>query len=190
MRSQLFAAAQLLLAGAVAVVGNPVAYDSKHNVTYHGLDRNGIEVFLNIKYGKDTSGNNRFKPPRPHVPSPGTRVTARSYGPACPQKLGQWVTPLSLTPVTEISEDCLNLNIARPKHVCPSAKLPVLIYMHGGSFWAGQNQEITITPDGMILESVKNGLPVIHVAMNYRLGCTFSDGRIWVSSVGMYGIKH
>jgi carboxylesterase type B len=26
-------------------------------------------------------------------------------------------------------------------------------------------------PDGLILQSIKNGLPVIHVAINYRLGC-------------------
>ncbi|PHH91910.1 hypothetical protein CDD83_9777 [Cordyceps sp. RAO-2017] len=45
-----------------------------------------------------------------------------------------------------------------------------MVFIHGGSFWTGQNQEITIAPDGMVLEAVQNGLPVIHVAMNYRLG--------------------
>ena len=46
-----------------------------------------------------------------------------------------------------------------------------MVYIHGGSFWAGNNHDPTILPDGMILESVRNGLPVIQVAMNYRLGC-------------------
>lgn len=57
-----------------------------------------------------------------------------------------------------------------------------MVFIHGGSFWGGSNEEITIAPDGMILESEKNGLPVIHVAMNYRLGCKnfhqMDSGRI------------
>ncbi|KAI1079557.1 putative lipase [Whalleya microplaca] len=148
----------------------PCVVDAKHDVTYHGLERNGIEAFLNIPYGQDTGGANRFKPPRPHVHAPGTVVDARSYGPACPQALGPWVAPISLSNVTEVSEDCLNLNVARPSGASAEDRLPVLVYLHGGSFWSGQNGEITIAPDGLILESVKNGLPVIHVAMNYRLG--------------------
>lgn len=164
--------ASSVLAGATAT--NPVVHDAKKDVTYRGLNRNGVEVFLNIPYGQDTSGKNRFKPPRPYVSPRGSAVDATAYGPACPQALGPWVPPISLTNITKISEDCLNLNIARPRGNCAKGKkLPVLVYIHGGSFWAGSNEEITIRPDGMILESVKNGLPVIHVAMNYRLGCKF-----------------
>ncbi|RFU81351.1 para-nitrobenzyl esterase [Trichoderma arundinaceum] len=140
------------------------------DVTYRGIHRNGIEVFLNIQYGEDTGGQNRFKPPRPHIPVPGSTIQADSYGPACPQALGGWLLPLALSNITEISEDCLNLNIARPKGTKPSDLLPVMVYLHGGSFWAGSNSEITISPDGLILESVKNELPIIHVIMNYRLG--------------------
>lgn len=142
-------------------------------VTYHGIHRNGIEAFLNIQYGEDTGGNWRFKPPRPHVPAPESTVQADSYGPACPQPLGSWIVPLSLTNITNISEDCLNLNIARPQGTKTNALLPVMVYIHGGSFWAGSNSEITTFPDGLILESVKNKLPVIHVSMNYRLGSEF-----------------
>lgn len=148
----------------------PTVVDSRHHVTYQGLNRNGVEAFLNIPYAQDTGGKNRFKPPKAYVPSHET-IKANAYGPACPQPLGGWVIPISLTNVTEISEDCLNLNVVRPKGTSSHDSLPVMIYIHGGSFWAGQNQEITINPDGMILESVKNGLPIIHVAMNYRLGC-------------------
>lgn len=148
----------------------PSATIPECDVTYRGINRNGVEAFLNIPYGMSTSGAHRFKPPRLHVPVPGETVYADSYGPACPQALGGWVAPLSLTNVTRISEDCLNLNIVRPKGTKPDDLLPVMIYIHGGSFWAGQNSEMTTTPDGLILESVKNGLPIIHVGMNYRLG--------------------
>ncbi|KAI1487668.1 putative lipase [Biscogniauxia mediterranea] len=149
---------------------SPSVTTASGNVTYQGLERNGIELFLNIPYGQDTSGENRFKPPRPYVPAPGTTVNARSYGPACPQPLGPSIPPLVLSNVTEISEDCLNLNVARPRGACPGDRLPVAVFIHGGSFWTGQNSEITTAPDGMILESIENGLPIIHVAMNYRLG--------------------
>ncbi|KHN95654.1 Carboxylesterase, type B [Metarhizium album ARSEF 1941] len=161
----------LVLAAWSALYSNPVVHDASNDVTYHGLNRNGIEVFLNIPYGQDTGGENRFRPPRPYMSPRGSIINATAYGPACPQALGPWVPPISLTNITKVSEDCLNLNIARPmgKHV-EGKKLPVLVYIHGGSFWAGSNEEITIRPDGMILESVRNGLPVIHVAMNYRFG--------------------
>lgn len=46
-----------------------------------------------------------------------------------------------------------------------------MVFIHGGDFWAGSNHEPTILPDGLILESERNGLPVVHVSMNYRLGC-------------------
>ncbi|KAI1376917.1 carboxylesterase family protein [Hypoxylon crocopeplum] len=166
----LFSALLLLGGTAVATADHPVVFDATKKVTYQGLDRNGIEVFLNIPYAQDTSGANRFKPPRPFAPKAGSTITAQSYGPACPQALGEGLPPLTLSNVTEISEDCLNLNVARPKGLCTKDQLPVLVYIHGGSFWSGQNSELSTTPDGMILESVANGLPIIHVAMNYRLG--------------------
>ncbi|ODA78219.1 hypothetical protein RJ55_05600 [Drechmeria coniospora] len=151
-------------------LASPVVVDARRNITYHGTRRNGIEAFLGIPYGLDTGGPNRFRPPRPHVPRVGDRIMATSHGAACPQQLGGWLIPISLSNVTSISEDCLTLNVARPRGTCHQDRLPVMVYIHGGSFWTGQSQEITIQPDGLVLESVQNGLPVIHVAMNYRLG--------------------
>ncbi|GAO18513.1 uncharacterized protein UV8b_06623 [Ustilaginoidea virens] len=161
----------LMLAPAPALAAAaPVVIDSLRGITYHGLSRNAVDVFLNIPYGQDTSLGQRFRPPRPHVPPRGSAVHATAYGPACPQPLGPWEPPISLTNVTRVSEDCLNLNVARPAGTREGARLPVLVYLHGGSFWSGSNQEATVQPDAMILESVRNGLPVIHVAPNYRLG--------------------
>ncbi|KFY03173.1 hypothetical protein O988_01657 [Pseudogymnoascus sp. VKM F-3808] len=163
-------AVALLYSGVAVATTTPRAVDTKHGVTYNGIERNGIEVFLNIPYGQDTGGANRFKPPKPYVTAAGSVIEAKSYGPSCPQALGGWTPPISLGNITDISEDCLNLNIARPKGACAGDQLPVMVYIHGGSFWAGDNHEPTILPDGMILESEKNGLPIIHVALNYRLG--------------------
>ncbi|KAK5091825.1 hypothetical protein LTR70_006355 [Exophiala xenobiotica] len=148
----------------------PTAIDSQNNVTYNGLTRNGLDVFLGIRYAEDTSGENRFKPPRPHTPASGSIVNANSYGAACPQPPNSFAPPLTLTNITRTSEDCLNLNIIRPNGTLPASKLPVLVFIHGGSFWTGSNQEITTSPDGLIIQSVEAGLPIVHVALNYRLG--------------------
>lgn len=42
-----------------------------------------------------------------------------------------------------------------------------------GSFWVGSNQEPTHEPDALVLNSVDEGTPIIHVAINYRLGCEY-----------------
>jgi hypothetical protein len=35
--------------------------------------------------------------------------------------------------------------------------------------------EPTHQPDGLVLQSINNETPIIHVAMNYRLGCKSGD---------------
>ncbi|KAK3306179.1 Alpha/Beta hydrolase protein [Chaetomium strumarium] len=160
----------LLCTGAATANAQVHVTDRRNGVTYDGLERNGIEVFLGIPYGEDTGGENRFKPPKRHVPHRGSTVNATAYGPSCPQQLGEWAPPISLGNITDISEDCLNLNLARPRETRATDRLPVMVYIHGGSFIAGDNHDPSILPDGMILESVRNGWPVVHVALNYRLG--------------------
>ncbi|KAI0096209.1 putative lipase [Nemania sp. FL0031] len=149
---------------------SPVVVDDSQGIMYEGLNRNYVEVFLGIPYGQDTSGANRFKPPRPYTHAPGTIVNAKSYGPACPQTVGEAGPPFTYTDVTEISEDCLNLIISRPKGTNKTSRLPVMVYIHGGSFWTGQNREAATSPDGIVVQSMKNNLPVIVVSVNYRLG--------------------
>ncbi|KAI1459290.1 carboxylesterase family protein [Annulohypoxylon moriforme] len=170
MRPPSFFGRLVLCGGVVASASTPSVVDKKNNVTYNGLNRNGVEAFLNVPYGQDTSGANRFKPPQAFVPKPGSTINAQAYGPACPQPLGEGLPPLTLTNVTEISEDCLHLNIIRPTNATANDRLPVLVYICGGGFWTGQNSELVTQPDGMVLESVENGLPIVHVAMNYRVG--------------------
>jgi len=170
------ATAVLLLSGAngsataKADCKGPRVVDDQQEITYQGLNRNGVEVFLGIPFGEDTSGANRFKPPKPYKHARGTVVDATLYGPACPQETGPSSHLFAQSGVAEISEDCLNLIIGRPKGTTKHSKLPVMVWIHGGGFWSGQNRESTTSPDGLVLESIKNGLPVISVAINYRLG--------------------
>ncbi|KAH8882006.1 putative lipase [Thozetella sp. PMI_491] len=155
------------LKSATAATSVPTVYDKYQNVTYQGLERNEIEVFLNIPYGQDTGGANRFKSPQPFVPARGATIVAQSYGHACPQVPGNGLFGTVLA--DDISEDCLNLNIARPNGTCSSSLLPVMVYIHGGGLNTGQNRDPLTMPDALVLESIENGLPVIHVGLNYRL---------------------
>ncbi|KAI0194244.1 putative lipase [Astrocystis sublimbata] len=148
----------------------PRVTDDKQGVTYEGLRRNGIDVFLGVPYGEDTGGANRFKPPRPYKPARGSVVNAQAYGPACPQQLTVASPPLTLTDVSEVSEDCLNLVIGRPAGTTKDSRHPVMVWIHGGGFWSGQNRDASTAPDGIVRESVANGLPVIVVTVGYRLG--------------------
>jgi carboxylesterase type B len=160
-----------LVAAATFTAGVRIG-DADSSINVLGFARNDIEVFLGIPYAEDTSGKNRFKPPIPYEYTPGETIDATKPGVACPQHFGVIFAPLGLGNVTEISEDCLNLNVARPKAGDREGKgpLPVLVWIHGGSFWWASNNEPTTAPDRLIKQSVENGEPIIHVAMNYRLG--------------------
>ena len=122
----------------------PTAVNPKANVTYHGTTRNGIEVFLGIRYGQDIGGANRFKPPKLLIPRPGSTINATSYGLACPQQLGPTSPlPLAGTNVTKISEDYLNLDVARPAGTVAGKKLPVLVWIHGVKLPSSQRWSIS-----------------------------------------------
>jgi carboxylesterase type B len=157
---------------AAATTAGVLLGNSADSINILGTARNDIEVFLGIPYAQDTGGERRFKPPIPYEYTPGETIDATKPGVACPQHLGVIFAPLGLGNITQISEDCLNLNVARPKAADREGKgpLPVLIWIHGGSFWWASNNEPTTAPDGMIKQSVENGEPIIHVAINYRLG--------------------
>lgn len=106
-------------------------YDPCRGLTYVGSERNGVELFQGIPYAHDTSGENRFKPPRLYTPAPDSVIRATKPGPACPQPLGVLFPPLGLGNITDVSENCLSLNVARPKPHGEYRKLPVMVWIHG-----------------------------------------------------------
>ncbi|KAF2166663.1 hypothetical protein M409DRAFT_66636 [Zasmidium cellare ATCC 36951] len=147
-----------LLAAFVTATERPAATTS-NNITFYGGHKQRVESFLGIRFAHDTSGSRRFKPPIKFEYLPGSDVYATRIGPACPQP-----------PNPNISEDCLRLNVFRPNGTTSTSKLPVMVYLHGGSFVAGSKDDPMTQPGGLILQSVQNGHSVMHVSMNYRLG--------------------
>ncbi|GME26217.1 Carboxylesterase type B [Neofusicoccum parvum] len=158
-----------IAAAAAAAAHTPTAHDPKRNITYHGVaSPNGlVDKFLNIPYGRDTAGRARFAPPQPFSLPAGSVHDASAAGPACPQPVAAGFAYMS--DATVQSEDCLRLKVARPRGAGPAARLPVMVFVHGGGLFNGNINEVTNEPDGLVYESVWNGLPVVYVAMNYRL---------------------
>src|SRR5580693_9764147 len=80
----------LLLAGARAALAVPFATEAPIANTADGKLRgrteDGIHVFRGVPYGADTSGKNRFMPPRKPAPWTGVR-DAVAWGHVAPQPL-------------------------------------------------------------------------------------------------------
>jgi hypothetical protein len=112
------------------LISPPQVHDPNQNVTYIGRNLQGIEHFQNIFYGEDTSGENRFAPPTPVRHAPGSVVDASQAGAWCPQGTGD-ILPFT-SKIVNISENCLSLRIARSRGTKSDAKLPVMVWIHGG----------------------------------------------------------
>jgi para-nitrobenzyl esterase len=121
---------------------------------YFGTAQNEV-AFLGVPYATAPVGDLRWKPPQPMPPWTGTRK-ATEFGAACPQLPASWLPQLPW------NEDCLFLNVWSTQFSA-SAKLPVILYVHGGSNTAGYSQ---MTPLGPTLSR----LGVVVVSANYRLG--------------------
>lgn len=115
-----------------------------------------LEQFLGIPYAQSPTGERRFLPPVPLNASLGSFHSATEYGNRCPS---------GATDNIPQSEDCLNLNIYRPTKRVKGTLLPVLIYIHGGSFSFGFGSDRDI--NSMVGWSSE---PFIGVSFNYRLG--------------------
>lgn len=77
----------------------------------------------------------------------------------------------------EQSEDCLNLSIYLPSacfngdaQLLADAKLPVLIFIHGGAFFLGSANRPYYNPINLVRHAQNRHTPIVFVAINYRLG--------------------
>ena len=113
-------------------------------------------AFRGIPYAAPPVGPLRWRPTQPARPWPAVRDATR-FGPSCPQpaREGSDEGPQS--------EDCLTLNVVTPD--LRGRKLPVLVSIHGGAFFAGSGRDLA---DQGLSPVVRRG--VVLVAPNYRLG--------------------
>lgn len=121
-----------ILGLAALASAGPSVVDPQRDITYEGTSADGVEQFQGIKFGSDTGGQARFRPPHQFYVDDGAKVDASKEGPSCPQATPGCVPFMSDIPYQ--SEDCLNLRIARP--VGGAKKLPVMFYIYGGEYLA------------------------------------------------------
>ncbi|KAK7686722.1 hypothetical protein QCA50_010322 [Cerrena zonata] len=123
---------------------------------------NGTERWLGIPYAQAPVGDRRFRGPVAITQKSVAIHNASAFGNACPQ-----VPSSNLG--APMSEDCLFLNVWRPTGTPDNAKLPVLFWIHGGSFMTGAASIHTYEPTRIIQRSVSIGKPLVFVSINYRL---------------------
>ncbi|PWY80821.1 alpha/beta-hydrolase [Aspergillus sclerotioniger CBS 115572] len=145
----------------------PIVHDTGRDIKYIGSLSNEVEHFQNIFYAEEPTGSRRFAPPVPVQPPAGTVIDATSPGAWCPQGTGD-ILPFT-SRVSNISENCLSLRIARPTGL-KDERLPVVVWLHGGGHALGSASEVLYNPEGLVKEAVVAGKPLIYVAINYRLG--------------------
>src|SRR5437764_15027313 len=126
-----------------------------------GRVESGVAAFLGNPYAAPPFGPNRMLPPQP-VPAWAGECDATAFGPTVPKgdypPQYQPLFPEEVIP----GEDCLNLNVWTPAD--GAGGLPVLVWIHGGAFFAGSG-----------INDVYNGAAfardgVVTVTLNYRFG--------------------
>jgi para-nitrobenzyl esterase len=129
--------------------------------TLRGTTAGRTDEFLGIPYAAPPVGPLRWRPPQPAARWAGIRA-ATAFAPHCPQ-------PPSGFGVASTSENCLYLNVYTPADARAGGptgtalrNLPVIVWIHGGAFIAGESDDYN--PAGL----VRHG--VIVVTINYRLG--------------------
>ena len=147
----------------------PSATDKAHNITYYGARFNGIESFQGIRFGQDTTGSNRFRHPKPFTYQNNSVVDATKPGAACPQNTVQTFLGITQNETVSLSEDCLNLLVVRATGTKQNANLPVMVWIYGGGDETGAANVSLWEPTNLVVGAAEKGLPVVYVAMNYRL---------------------
>ncbi|HCY42359.1 MAG TPA: carboxylesterase [Prolixibacteraceae bacterium] len=122
-----------------------------------GISDGNVDSFKGIPYAAPPVGEFRWRPPQPVKVWKG-ELDASKFGASC-AAAGWGAAPGTIQAGS--SEDCLFLNIWRPAGAAQNAKLPVMVWIHGGAFVGGSGNT---SGEGF----AKQG--VILVSFNYRLG--------------------
>lgn len=133
-----------------------------------------VEVYTGIPYAKAPVGDLRWKEPQDYGTWDGVmeckEFKSRAMQPKSDTVMSSlvdlyaeksWHPDFTQEEVQDVSEDCLYLNIWRPRNV---TNAPILVYIHGGSLTSGSSASDNFNGEAM----AKKG--VIMVTIAYRLG--------------------
>ena len=141
----------------------PVVHTQNGNIK--GLKEQNCYVFKGIPYEAPRTGDARFMAPAPHSDWEGT-LNCQQFGAVSAQP-GNKQEPL------RGSEDGLYLNVYTPS-LSHTAKLPVLVWVHGGSMVSGSG-------NGQNGHAFADRDSIVTITLNYRLGIF---GFMYVGDLG------
>jgi para-nitrobenzyl esterase len=125
----------------------------------------------------------RFRPPVP-VPPFDDVFRATTPSPAAPQRTSPVVDLLLQGSEDGMvsSEDCQNLSVTVPADVGPDERLPVMVWIHGGSYVLGAGDMPIHDPHDLVAEQ-----RVVVVTVTYRLGLLgfLGDGERVPANLGL-----
>ena len=153
----------------ILFVGDDIALTHTTCGKVRGYILRGICCFLGIPYGADTSGKNRFMPPRKPERWPDV-FPAVWWGNSAPQTLeriyANRVEAFSAHwNYDDVSEDCLRINVWTPGYK-DGRKRAVLVWLHGGGFGSG-NGGVADSYNG---ENLSRYGDIVFCSLNHRLG--------------------
>ncbi len=121
-----------------------------------GIQREDHVEFRGIPYAEQPIGVQRFKAPEPLLPNEDP-IKAERFSDACPQE------EVSMFGISQMSEDCLYLNLWTP--ACDDKKRPVMVWIHGGAYQTGSGTQLIYRGRSLAVRG-----DVVVVTINYRLG--------------------
>ncbi|MEV0989165.1 carboxylesterase family protein [Streptomyces sp. NPDC049949] len=149
---------------AAAATGTPSGGSPRPRVTVaQGVLRGrpvegvGAQEFLGVPYAAPPVGGARLRPPQAPARWSGVR-DAVGQAPACLQ-----FSPFGLRDPAAVSEDCLYLDVYRPRTARAGARLPVVVWLHGGAYSQGTGTQF----GGGTMADLTGS---VVVSINYRLG--------------------
>jgi para-nitrobenzyl esterase len=154
--------------GPILRIGEGIAVVDTTYGKVQGYELRGIQYYLGIPYGADTSGANRFMPPQ--KPKPWTETfPALWWGNTAPQNMEKryanaYASFRDHWNYDDVSEDCLRINVFTP--AADGKKRPVMLWLHGGGFRNGNG----IEQDGYNGENLARRGDVVFCSVNHRLG--------------------
>lgn len=131
-----------------------------------------VELYAGIPFAASPTGDFRWKEPQPVKKWDGIlecdhfapMAMQNQSGPIFTMLYNGYTHRSSRTDNGPKSEDCLYLNIWRPSDIKDGEKLPVLVYIHGGSLTSGQSWYESYDGENLAKENI------IFVSIAYRVG--------------------